>query len=122
MIFCIVPHRRFPTHPYTDFLLAYAQHFDFVPQPAPQSPMLSNGPHVEPSTGMHLLKQAWQSNGSLLGDVIPLGHVRALLNLVPHFGTVADNHLTKETSLEHSSDFWLNKYFDKELFNALNCF
>jgi hypothetical protein len=77
---------------------------------------------MEPSTGMHLLKWAWQSNGSLLGDVIPLGQVRALLNLVPHFGTVADNCLTKETGLKHSSDFWLNKYFDKELFNVLNCF
>jgi hypothetical protein len=84
--------------------------------------MLSNGPHVEPSTGMHLLKRAWWSNGSLLGDVTPLKQVRALLNLVPHFGTIADNCLMKEMSLEHSSDFWLNKYFDKELFNVLNCF
>jgi hypothetical protein len=122
MIFRIIPHKRCPTHPSTDFLLAYAQRFDFVPQPAPQSPMVSNNPHVEPSTGMHLLKQVRWSNGSLLGDVVPLRQVRALLNLVPHFGTVADNHLTKEMSLEHSSDFWLNKYFDKELFNALNCF
>jgi hypothetical protein len=55
----------------------------------------------------------------LMGNVIPLGQLRALLDLVPHFGAAANKRLTKEMSLELSLEFWLNKYFTKELFYAL---
>jgi hypothetical protein len=55
----------------------------------------------------------------LIGDVVPLGQLRALLDLVPRFGAAANKRLTKETSLELSLEFWLNKYFKKELFYAL---
>jgi hypothetical protein len=54
-----------------------------------------------------------------MGDVVPLGQVRTLLNLVPRFGAEANTQLTKETSLEFSQEFWLNKYFEKELFSSL---
>jgi hypothetical protein len=37
------------------------------------------------------------------------------IDLVLHFGA-------EETPLDHSSEFWLNKYFDKELFYALKWF
>ena len=53
-----------------------------------------------------------------MGDVIPLSQLRTLINLVPRFGAEADNRLTKVTALEWSSEYWLNKYFDKELFYA----
>ena len=36
------------------------------------------------------------------------------------FGTVADSRLTMQTSLMFSTNFWLNKYVDKELFWALH--
>ena len=74
---------------------------------------------MEPSTGMYCLKWAQRSDGSFFGDVIVLEHIRALVDLIPHFGEAADKHLSKETVLEHVSEFHLNKYFQKELFYAL---
>ena len=68
---------------------------------------------------MYLLKRARRNAGEIMGDVIPLSQLRTLINLVPRFGVEADNRLTKETALEWSSEYWLNKYFDKELFYAL---
>jgi hypothetical protein len=65
------------------------------------------------------MKQARRSDGSIMGDVIPMGQVRALVNLVPPFGEVAEKRLTKETILEYGSEFRLNTYFDKELLYAL---
>ena len=65
------------------------------------------------------LISARRSDGSLLGDVIPLENVRTLINLVPRFGK-AERRLTKENLLECSEEFWLNHYFEKELFYALN--
>ena len=35
--------------------------------------------------------------------------------IVPRFGKQAKRQLAKETGLEYSSEFWLNKYFEKEL-------
>ena len=54
-----------------------------------------------------------------MGDVVPLGQLRTLLDIVTCFGADASKQLTKEMSLEFSQEFWLNKYFKKELFNAL---
>jgi hypothetical protein len=98
-----------------DNFLAYVQRFDFHPSFRHQGE-----PTTEPTTGMHVLRRAKRIGGSFLGDVIPLNRVRALVDLVPRFGEVADKRLTGETSLECSNDFLLNKYFDKELFFALN--
>ena len=41
------------------------------------------------------------------------------VDLVPRFGESANNCLSKETVLEHVSEFRLSKYFQKELFYAL---
>lgn len=77
------------------------------------------GLYSDPSMGMYVLKHSQQSDGTIMGDVVPLEQVRTLLDLVPNFGADASKQLTKETSLEFSWEFWLNKYFDKELFYAL---
>ena len=69
---------------------------------------------------MHLLKRAKRHDGTILGDVVPLSNVRALASLIPRFGKAAEKQLTKESSLEHSLEFRLNKYFNKEFFYALN--
>ena len=98
--------------------LAYVQHFDIIPQPNPQCPS-QKGPYAEPSTGMYCVKRARRSDGSFFGDVIVLGHIRALVDLIPRFGESAERRLSKETVLEHVSEFRLNKYFQKELFYAL---
>ena len=120
MIFRVVPSRRAPCHPCTDLFLVYAQRFDIVPQPNPQSPN-QRGMYMEPTTKMYRVKRARRSGGSqsIMGDVIPMGQVRALVNLVPLFGEVAEKRLTKETILEYGSEFQLNTYFDKELLYAL---
>jgi hypothetical protein len=98
--------------------LAYVQRFDIVPQPNPQRPS-QKGSYVEPSTGMYCLKRAQRSDGSFFGDVIALEHIRALVDLIPRFGEAAEKRLSKETVLDHVSEFRLNKYFEKELFYAL---
>ncbi|KAH9165648.1 hypothetical protein EDB89DRAFT_2116030 [Lactarius sanguifluus] len=76
--------------------------FDIVPQPHPVAPASSNqkGPYPHPITGM--------IDGAIMGDVVPLAQLRTLVDLVP-----------QETALEYSLEFWLNRYFDKELFYAL---
>ena len=70
---------------------------------------------------MHLLKHAHRADGSIMGDIVPLAQLRTLVDLVPHFGKQANRQLIKETVLEYSSEFWLNKYFSKKLFYALKC-
>ncbi|KAG1879921.1 hypothetical protein F4604DRAFT_1880050 [Suillus subluteus] len=75
--------------------LTYAQCFDIVPV------LGSNAP--DPSTQLHILKRA-----------------KAPVNLVPRFGITADSRLTAHNSLEHCSEFWLNKYWDKQLFFSLS--
>ena len=105
-----------------DHFLTYVQHFDIVPQVNATQPFTGGpkGLFPEPSTGLHMLKRSKRSNGKILGDVVPLDRVCALVDLVPCFGDKADTGLTKENSLTYSREFWLNKYFDKELFLALN--
>lgn len=68
---------------------------------------------------MFILKRARRNDQTIMGDVIPLSHIRTLVELVPRFGEKADPRLSKETVLEYSSEFLLDKYFDKEFFYAL---
>ncbi len=67
---------------------------------------------------MYVLKRACRADGSIMGDIVPLAQLRTLVDLVPRFGKKANRQLAKETVLEYSSEFWLNKYFEKELFYA----
>jgi hypothetical protein len=101
----------------------YAQRFNIIPQLPPTGQGQSNekGPYPEPSTGMHLLKCARRTDGSIMRDIVPLAQLRTLVDLVPRFGEQANRRLAKEAVLEYSSEFWLNKYFEKELFYALRC-
>jgi hypothetical protein len=69
---------------------------------------------------MYILKRAKRLDGTIIGGIIPLSQIRALVDLVPRFGAQADRRLTKENSLEYSTEFFLNKYFDKEFFFALD--
>ena len=123
LIFHVVPPRRAPHSPGTDLFLIYTHHFNIVPQLPPIGRGQSNekGPYPEPSTGMHLLKHAHRADGSIMGDIVPLAQLRTLVDLVPCFGKQANRQLMKETVLEYSSEFWLNKYFSKKLFYALKC-
>jgi hypothetical protein len=55
-----------------------------------------------------------------MGDIVPLDQIRALVDITPRFGLRADPQFTKASSTWQSNEFWLNKYFKKELFYALS--
>ncbi len=113
LVFCIIPSAAIlPSstplgNRITGRFLAYVRHFDSLSQP-------------DATTGLYLLKRARRSNGGLMGDIVPLDQIRALVDITPRFELRADLQLTKGSSSALSSEFWLNKYFDKELFYALH--
>ncbi|KAG2124666.1 hypothetical protein DEU56DRAFT_873241 [Suillus clintonianus] len=96
-----------------DRFLVYVHRFDIVPKG-------SGTNDREPSTQLHLLKRAKRSNGTPVGDIIPVTQLRAPVNLVPRFGASADNRLTPYNSMEHASQFWLNRYWDKNIYFPLS--
>ena len=108
--------------PFTDRFLAYVQCLDIVPQINAEftGSHHARGLYPEAATSMYLFKHATQMDGMPMGGIILLQQIRALVDLVPHFDEKADRRLTKNNSLSYSSEFWLNKYFDKELFYALD--
>ena len=68
---------------------------------------------------MFALKWAVHAGGAPLGDIIPVLQLHALVDLIPRFGAQADPCLTKQTSFAYSAEFWLNKYFNKQMYYAL---
>lgn len=96
-----------------DRFITYVHRFDIIPQG-----ISSNG--RDPATQMHLLKRAKRSNGTWMGDIIPVSQLRAPVNVVPRFGPAADNRLTAYNSMEHASEFWLNRFWDKSTYFALS--
>lgn len=124
VIFRIIPssHRysgEIGRHVYDQFL-AYIQCYDIVKQPNPHNTSLVHGIYPEPNTGLYLLKKSTWANGKWLGDIVPLDQIRAVVDVTPRFGAKANHRLTCLSSLAYSTEFWLNKYFDKELFFALS--
>jgi hypothetical protein len=69
---------------------------------------------------MHAARRAKRSNGTWMGDVIPVDQLRAPVNLVPRFGVKADHRLTAYNSAEHASEFWLNRFWDKNSYFPLS--
>ena len=78
------------------------------------------GSFPEPVASMYVLKRLVHADGVLLRDFIPLSQLRAVADLIPKFGTKANPQLTKQTSLTYSTEFWLNKYFDKQTYFVLS--
>jgi len=102
-----------------DSFLAYVQRFDIIPQPGISARGNDRTVQPDPSSRMYAFKRSIRSDGNRLGDVIPLTRIRTPVQLVPRFGREADSRLTMETSLEYSTEFWLNKYETKDMFWAL---
>ncbi|KAG1904224.1 uncharacterized protein F5891DRAFT_1126636 [Suillus fuscotomentosus] len=92
-----------------DRFLTYVQHFN-------------NSAEREPAMHLHLLKRVKRSNGTRIGDVIPVTQLRAPVNVVPRFGASADSRLTQYNGMEHALEFWLNKYWDKNTFYPLSMY
>jgi hypothetical protein len=106
-------------HQITNQFLAYVRRYDVLHQRDPAS-RTRQGIFPDPNTGLYLLKRATRSNNELAGDIIPLNQLRSLVDVAPRFGKKANPRLTNSNSLSFASEFWLNKYFDKELFYALS--
>jgi len=102
----------------TDRFLAYVCRYDIIPQSHPGlSP--TRGLYPEPASSLYALKRAKRSNDQKIGDIVPLEQIQALADVTPRFGATANRQLTKETSLIFSTEFWLNKYFDREFFYSM---
>ena len=102
-----------------NLFLAYVQRFDVIPQAMSSVSTTSHGHVPERSTGMYVLKRSIRTDGMWMGDIIPLSHIRAAVDLVPRFMEEADPRLTKETSFEYSSEFLLNHFFDRQIYYSL---
>jgi len=96
-----------------DYLVAYVQHFNIVSQ---QSSMHN----VHPRMGMCLLRGATRSNGTRIGDVVPISNIQSAVHLIPNFGKEAHSRLSKQNCYEVLDEFWLNKYWSKEFYYAMN--
>jgi hypothetical protein len=103
----------------TDRFLTYIRRYDIIPQRDPAN-HTRQGVFPDPNTGLFLLKRAIRSDGELVGDIIPLDQLRSLVDLEPRFGEKANSQLTNTNSLSFATEFWLNKYFNKELFYTLS--
>ena len=66
------------------------------------------------------MKHASRSNGTRMGGVVPLLQIQTAALLIPKYGPKADPKLTSRNSLEFSTEFFLNRFFDKELYYFLN--
>ena len=97
-----------------DTFLAYVQRFDIIQQFRGDGYALGNVPN--PVSGMYALQRSLRSNGSRRGGIVQLSHIRAVLSLVPCFTKEIDAWLNKDNSMDYFTDFWLNDYFDKEIF------
>ena len=97
--------------------LVYAQRFDIIPQLTATPPTRASIP--DPITGLYVFKRAFRADKSRIGGIIPLSHCRMPVQLVPRFGAKADGRLTSKNSMEWSKEFFLNAYFDKEIFQYL---
>jgi hypothetical protein len=104
-----------PGHQITGQFLAYVRRYDILPQRDPANPT-QQGMFPDPNTGLFLLKKATRANGEMAGDIIPLNQLRSLVDVAPRFGKKANPRLTNANSLSFATEFWLNKYFDKEMF------
>ena len=108
-----------PGHQITGQFLAYVRRYDILPRRDPAN-HARQGTYPDPNTGLYLLKRAARSNGEIAVDIIPLNQLRSLVDVSPRFGEKANPRLTNGNSLSFATEFWLNKYFDKELFYALS--
>ena len=97
--------------------LAYVQRFDIIPQPTTIPPARAAIP--DPTTGQYVLKRVLCSDRSQIGNIFPLLHCHMPIQLTPRFGVKADTRLTGKNSIEWSTEFFLNTYFNKDVFQYL---
>lgn len=100
-----------------DTFLTYVQRYDIVPQY--RSNGCIAGPIPNPVTGMYLLRRSNRLDGSRQGGITQVRNIQAVLSLVPCFKKEIDLRLNRNNCMDYFSEFWLNDYFDKEIFWVL---
>ncbi|KAJ4477100.1 hypothetical protein C8R41DRAFT_773274 [Lentinula lateritia] len=111
----------------TDQFLAYCERLDVVNQAFPPHKYChlsgyNSWPPYNPdyATGCFILKRARRADGTPFGDVIPVSQFRSFADICPRYRGNPHPSLKQESSQYHSDEFFLNKYFNKELFFALD--
>ena len=102
----------------TNVYLIYVERFDIISQPTHLG-STSRARCPDPVTGMYVVKRSSRANGTRIGDVVPLSRIRIAAPLIPRYGPQADPKLTSRNSMEFSSEFFLNKFFDKDLYYTM---
>ncbi|KAG1734642.1 hypothetical protein EDB19DRAFT_1830536 [Suillus lakei] len=75
---------------------------------------------VNPATDMIIVKRTKHTDGTPIGNIVPLRQLHSFISLIPQLGNAADARFTKATSMHYSQLFLLNKYFDKDFYYALH--
>ncbi|KAJ4494093.1 hypothetical protein C8J55DRAFT_416949 [Lentinula edodes] len=128
IIFTVAQPRK-PSPPVdgTHRFLAYCERLDVVNQPPPpleyrSLPGYNAWPSHFPdySSGCFILKRARRADGTPFGDIIPVSQFRSLVDICPRYRSTPHASLTRSSSQYHSDEFFLNKYFNKELFFTLD--
>ena len=94
------------------------ERFDIVPQ-ATDLGSSSRGHCPDPVTGMYVMKRSHRSNSTRMGDIVPLTQIRTAALLILRYGSRADPKLTSRNSVEFSTEFFLNHFFDKDLYYTM---
>ncbi|KAJ4484164.1 hypothetical protein C8J55DRAFT_426296 [Lentinula edodes] len=128
IIFTVAQPRK-PSPPVdgTHRFLAYCEWLDVVNQPPPPLEYQSlpgynawSSHFPDYSSGCFILKRARRADGTPFGDIIPVSQFRSLVDICPCYRSTPHASLTRSSSQYHSDEFFLNKYFNKELFFTLD--
>ncbi|KAE9388440.1 hypothetical protein BT96DRAFT_960210 [Gymnopus androsaceus JB14] len=124
---CAIVNKPSPPISGTDKFLAYCERLDVINQPPPPPqyhhlPTYKAWPPYYPdyASGCYVLQRATRSDGTPLGDIIPVSQFRALANVSAHLVGPANRALTQYTSFYYGKQFLLNKDFNNETFFALD--
>jgi hypothetical protein len=72
-----------------------------------------------PVTDMFLVQRRIRLNHEPLGDIVPLGSVRQVIELIPKFGREVPSSMNCDNSLQLAREFFVNNFADKETFHAI---
>jgi len=98
--------------------LIYAKFFNFSDvyhQMINNMRVVTPAPKIE----MFVVRRRFRSNGTPLGDIIPLDRVHQVVQLVPRFGVKAPKEMMGDNSLQVGHEFYINSFADKETFHAI---
>ena len=97
----------------TPFLF-YGTYFKFASS-SDGNDLPSPAPHID----MFLLRQHWQVNGSLMGNIISVDSIWNQVQLVPKYGSEAPGGLDSNNSMHIFDLFYMNNFTHKEMFHAI---